>query len=147
VFHLHSHFTDTDALVQIQEQCRQASIGCVECKTKLADSINRLLDPYREKRQALTDEEILDVLQKGKEEAKRSAQQVIQEVRHAIGLHMFERSARSENLVKSLGNGTKIYFLYIPLFLSGSRTCYNGLVTTVSMARPNIDLELGVNQK
>ena len=45
----HKIFT-SDEYDNICSMCRSATIGCVTCKKKLTDSLNTLLDPFREKR-------------------------------------------------------------------------------------------------
>lgn len=45
----HKIFTP-DEYDNICSMCRSATIGCVACKKKLTDSLNTLLDPFREKR-------------------------------------------------------------------------------------------------
>ena len=48
VYSLHEVFT-ADRRDWIAEQCRSAGIGCVDCKSILADSINEYFREFRER--------------------------------------------------------------------------------------------------
>ncbi|RXT03625.1 tryptophan--tRNA ligase [Ammoniphilus sp. CFH 90114] len=89
VYHLHTYFTDQETLNEIQVNCQGAAIGCIQCKSLLSNSIQTLIEPFRDKREKLTDDYIYDVLALGRRKAKESSQKVIAEVRKAIGLRMF----------------------------------------------------------
>jgi tryptophanyl-tRNA synthetase len=72
----------------LKDRYRAGKAGDVEVKDKLAAAINRFLDPMRERRakfeeqSGLVDEIIVD----GTERTRREVQQVIFEVRKAMGL-------------------------------------------------------------
>jgi len=89
VFHLHSFFTEQQALNHIQEKCLRAEIGCVECKKLLAHSIAAIVEPMNEKKKQLSDYDIIDILKMGQQKAKRSAEKTVSTVRKAMGLQMF----------------------------------------------------------
>lgn len=89
VFHLHEYFSEPEEQQSIQTGCQTAEIGCVACKQMLATSIERTVVPIRQTYEQLTDADIHDLLLMGKEKAKVSAQQTIQEVREAIGFYMY----------------------------------------------------------
>lgn len=86
IYHLHSYFTAEQKLGEIETQCRNASIGCVTCKAHLAESIATIVEPFRKRREKLTEQFILEVLTDGQKRAKESAQRTIAEVRQAIGI-------------------------------------------------------------
>ena len=50
VFDFHNLYTDPETVKEIDEQCRTAGIGCVECKQKMAEGLIAALEPIREKR-------------------------------------------------------------------------------------------------
>ncbi len=50
VYDFHKLYTDPQTVKEIDEQCRSAGIGCVECKQKMARGLIAALDPIREKR-------------------------------------------------------------------------------------------------
>ncbi|HEU4965053.1 MAG TPA: tryptophan--tRNA ligase [Bacilli bacterium] len=89
VYHLHHYFTDQEVREELAAGCLSASIGCVACKARLAQSMAEVVEPLRERIAKLRDEEVLEVLAYGQQKARMSAQQVITEVRRAIGLEMF----------------------------------------------------------
>ncbi len=53
VYDYHRIFTDKDAVMDIDKKCRNAEIGCVDCKKILAQNLNRFLEPIREKRKEI----------------------------------------------------------------------------------------------
>ena len=65
VFTLHGFFTDDETREEIDDKCRTAQIGCVDCKRILSEGISRDFAPFREKAAYFTDNpavvrEILD---------------------------------------------------------------------------------------
>ncbi|MDF2714795.1 MAG: tryptophan--tRNA ligase [Paenibacillus sp.] len=88
VYHLHTFFTGEAERHDIAEQCREARIGCVECKRKLAGSMSGIVEPFRQRRERLSEADTVDLLRIGRDKARESARQVIAEVRQAMGLQM-----------------------------------------------------------
>ena len=72
----------------IASQCRSAKIGCVDCKTLLAQEINATLKPFREHRAALATKPqyIIDVLADGAKRAEVIARETLREVKQRMGL-------------------------------------------------------------
>jgi len=91
VFTLHKIFSDEDDVEQINRDCRQADIGCVECKRRLAGSLNEHLEPFRARRADLEQDPgyVRDVLSDGARRAEDIARKTMNEVRTAVGF--FER--------------------------------------------------------
>ena len=87
VYRLHQYFTPS-RLDSIAEQCRAAEIGCVDCKTLLAEGINSMLEPFRERRSALANKPryVADVLADGARRAQAIARETIAEVKQRMGL-------------------------------------------------------------
>lgn len=83
----HSVFNPEEA-EQLHEGCRTASIGCTDCKKRLAEKINELLEPMREKRAKLEQKpkEIDDIIKEGNKKARAFAQETMKEVRKALNL-------------------------------------------------------------
>ena len=72
----------------ICEMCRKGAIGCVACKKILAESLNTLLDPFREKRayyEAHRDE-VRDIIKTGTEKACRIGEETVDKVKEAMFL-------------------------------------------------------------
>jgi tryptophanyl-tRNA synthetase len=68
------------------ELCRKAEIGCNDKKKMLAERIIERFAPFRERRAALTRDEIDRVLAAGADRAHDVAHQTMVEVRQAVGL-------------------------------------------------------------
>ncbi len=87
VYRLHQYFDKLDA-DNLGEQCRQAKIGCVDCKTLLAQRINSALEPFRERRAALAadPQRIAGVLDDGAQRAQAIAMETLREVKQKMGL-------------------------------------------------------------
>ncbi len=87
IYRLHNYFnpSQTDS---IAEQCRSAKIGCVDCKTLLAQGLNSALKPLRERRAALAakPQYVADVLADGAQRASAIAKETIAEVKQKMGL-------------------------------------------------------------
>ena len=88
VFALHKTFSAPEAVQEINAGCRSAAIGCVDCKQRLADSMNNVLAGLRERRAALAarPDDVWDVLRDGAQRARALAAATMDEVRAAIGL-------------------------------------------------------------
>ncbi len=87
IFTLHKFFTP-ERLDEIDSQCRVAGIGCVDCKKMLADSINKALHDFRERRSALEKDpaKIYEILDDGANRARAIAAKTIAEVKTKMGL-------------------------------------------------------------
>ena len=88
VFDYHKIFTDEDTRKDIDEKCRKAEIGCVECKKILAENLNRFLEPIREKRKEIEKdiEKYEKVFIDGTITARDIAEDTMKEVRKAMKL-------------------------------------------------------------
>jgi tryptophanyl-tRNA synthetase len=86
VFALHRAASRPAEVAEIDAACRRAEIGCVECKKRLAASIDGHLAPIRERRAAIDDAVVAEVLARGSAQAAAEAEPVMQQVREAIGL-------------------------------------------------------------
>ncbi len=87
IYRLHQYFNPSQTGV-IAGQCRTAKIGCVECKRLLAERINAMLQPFRERRAILgaKPKQVTDVLADGAERARTIARETIQEVKQRMKL-------------------------------------------------------------
>jgi tryptophanyl-tRNA synthetase len=86
VFTFHELYTEKETVQAIDKGCREASIGCVECKKIMASSLNRALEPMREKRRQLEANLhiIEDVIHEGNTKARSCARTTMEEVREAV---------------------------------------------------------------
>jgi len=87
IYTLHGHF-NPEQVEGIAIQCRAAKIGCVECKTLLAEKINLALKPFRERRTEITarPQYVKEVLADGAKRASVIARKTIKEVKQKMGL-------------------------------------------------------------
>ncbi len=87
VFTLHGFFSAAQ-VAQIEEDCRSARIGCVECKRLFARNLADHFAPFRARRAELAADPNLvwDVLADGARRASTIASGVIAEVKAAVGL-------------------------------------------------------------
>lgn len=88
VFKYHEYFSGDDQREQIAKDCRSAAIGCVDCKAQLAENMERVKGPIRERAEALrADPDGLDrILDAGAEKARAVARETMELVRESIGL-------------------------------------------------------------
>ncbi|MCL0065375.1 tryptophan--tRNA ligase [Dehalococcoidia bacterium] len=85
VYTLHN-FYNPDQRDLISEQCRSAAIGCVDCKKLLAQGINRALEPFRDRRAAITIDYVEEVLADGAGRAGVIAKETLREVKEKMCL-------------------------------------------------------------
>lgn len=87
VYSYHEVFTP-DEKEQIADDCRKAEIGCVDCKKNLACSINTLLDPVRERRDAFDAKPgaVEAVVEAGNAKARETAEETMSEFRAILHL-------------------------------------------------------------
>jgi len=73
---------------EISKKCKNAEIGCVECKKLLADILLEKLSPIHERRKKYeNDPELIEgILAEGQKKASQFAKKTMAEVKHAMGL-------------------------------------------------------------
>ena len=88
VFDYHKIFTDESVVKDIDVKCRNAEIGCTQCKKILAQNINKFLAPIREKRAEIEKDidKYLEVFENGAKEAREKAEETMKEVRKSMNL-------------------------------------------------------------
>ncbi len=94
VFSLHREFSTQTTVAEIDRDCRQAVLGCFDCKRKLADAIGERLSPIREAYASLRakPDELRDRLQSSAAKIRPIAEETLDQVRACLGLTM--RGAR-----------------------------------------------------
>ena len=88
VWQLHQLYATDDLKSWVVQGCRQASIGCVDCKRPLIEGIQKELQPIQ---QNIKDYEsdlsgIKRIASEGSERAREEAEKTLIEVREAMGL-------------------------------------------------------------
>ncbi|MFH1061806.1 MAG: tryptophan--tRNA ligase [Candidatus Omnitrophota bacterium] len=88
VYSYYKVFTDQQLCSGVAEQCKNARIGCTDCKKRLGDVLVKFLQPIQAKRKELINDKktILKILETGREKAATIARATMKEVRQAVGL-------------------------------------------------------------
>jgi len=87
---LHKIFSDKSTIAKVNEGCRSAGIGCIECKGWAADSLVKLLNPIQERRRKYEEKprDAWDILEAGAEKARKAAAETMGGVRAAMGMSL-----------------------------------------------------------
>jgi len=87
---LHKIFSDQETMAKVNEGCRSAGIGCIECKGWAADALVKLLNPMQERRRKFEENPRLawDILEAGTQKARKAAGATMEEVRAAMGMSL-----------------------------------------------------------
>ena len=85
---LHKIFSNPETMAKVNEGCRSAGIGCIECKSWVADALVKILQPMQERRKKYEDNPRLawDILEAGSARAREVAGATMDEVRKSMGL-------------------------------------------------------------
>ena len=88
VWKLHNVYSSDDVKSWAIEGCKSASIGCVDCKGPLIDSVLKEQQPVRERalEYLSNPESIQAVIDEGSERAREVARDTLEEVKDAMGL-------------------------------------------------------------
>jgi tryptophanyl-tRNA synthetase len=95
---LHKIFSSAETMAKVNEGCRTAGIGCIECKTWASDSLWSVLGPMQERRQKYEANPRLawDILEEGSNKARVVAEATMVEARDAANLsHEYEAPVQS----------------------------------------------------
>ena len=88
VWQFHEIYSSEEVKGWVQQGCRSAGIGCLECKQPVVDAVLAELAPIQERAQEYRarPETVRDIVAEGCEEARAVARETLDEVRHAMGL-------------------------------------------------------------
>ena len=88
VWQLHQTYSDQETRDWVVDGCKNAGIGCLECKKPVSDAIVAELEPIqKEAVQYEKDPDIVrSIITEGCETARETAKETIQEVRESMGL-------------------------------------------------------------
>jgi tryptophanyl-tRNA synthetase len=86
VYALHQVYTGHTK--DIYEGCKSGSLGCVEDKKRAAENINKVLAPLRTRRKELEKDRgyVVEILERGAQEARERARETMDDVRKAMNL-------------------------------------------------------------
>jgi tryptophanyl-tRNA synthetase len=87
---LHKIFSSKETMAKVNQGCRSAGIGCIECKGWAADALVQLLSPMQERRRKFEENPRLawDILEEGSARARTVAGKTMNEVRAAMGMSL-----------------------------------------------------------
>ena len=88
VFSLHQVYTDSDIRQWVVDGCRNAKIGCIDCKKPLIDAVNHEQEGFRQRAEPFEENPSLvrSILLEGSEKARDIAKETMEDVRSAVGI-------------------------------------------------------------
>ncbi len=88
VWQLHCVYSDEARREWVQQGCRSAGIGCLECKQPVIEAVLAELKPMRERAQRYADDPTLvrSIVADGCEKAQKLAEETMRDVREVMGL-------------------------------------------------------------
>ena len=88
VWQFHLVYSNDDVKQWVQQGCRSAGIGCIECKQPVIDAVLNELKPIQERAAVLTEDPTLvrNVLAEGSRKARDVAEETLKDVRRSMGL-------------------------------------------------------------
>jgi tryptophanyl-tRNA synthetase len=86
VYDWHKLFSPAETLEWAATGCRTAGIGCIECKSAMADNLIQWIAPVRERRVRWENDPkgVLEIIDSGSKKARTVAQQTMGRVREAV---------------------------------------------------------------
>ena len=89
VWPLHQQYSTEQTCAWVQEGCRSAGIGCLECKAPLIETVQQELIPLQNRAADYRDNPDLvrQILAEGADRARSEARETLSEVRLALGLN------------------------------------------------------------
>ena len=86
MFEFHKIYSDSAVIDQVNEECRTAKIGCIDCKTFVADRVVAQLSPIWEARGSLeaNPSRLDEVARAGRQRASKVSRQTLGEVKEAM---------------------------------------------------------------
>ncbi len=87
---LHKIFSSKETMAKVNEGCRSAGIGCIECKSWAADALVQILNPIQERRKKFEENPKLawDILEDGTNRARKAAGETMDAVRESMGMSL-----------------------------------------------------------
>src|SRR5207244_11305225 len=87
---LHKIFSTEETMAKVNEGCRSAGIGCIECKGWAADALVQVLQPMQDRRKKYEDNPRLawDILEAGSGRARMVANETMNEVQAAMKMSL-----------------------------------------------------------
>ncbi|WP_078120215.1 tryptophan--tRNA ligase [Thiosocius teredinicola] len=88
VWQFHEVYSDQGVQEWVQQGCKSAGIGCIECKQPVIDAVLAELKPMQERAKEYAEQPDLvrNIINEGCERAREVARETMDEVRHAMSL-------------------------------------------------------------
>jgi tryptophanyl-tRNA synthetase len=88
VWQFHQIYSSDEVKAWVQEGCRSAGIGCIECKQPVIEGVLKEQEPMHERARMYEEDPQLvkNIIADGCERARKLAQETMRDVREAIGL-------------------------------------------------------------
>jgi len=88
VWELHKVYSNEEKRNWVQEGCRSAGIGCLDCKAPIIETVLAELAPMRERAVQFIEnpQQVRSIIAEGNEKARTVARETLDEVRQAMGL-------------------------------------------------------------
>lgn len=88
VWQFHQVYSDEKTRDWVQQGCRSAGIGCLECKQPVIDAVLREQEPMRQRAKTYLEDPRLvrDIIDDGCERARQLAEETMRDVRDVMGL-------------------------------------------------------------
>lgn len=86
VFDFHKIYSSADVVKQVNQDCRTAAIGCIDCKRQVADAMVKRYGPMWDKRATILQhpEQTQEMVEEGRKRASHVAHETMQEVKTAM---------------------------------------------------------------
>ena len=81
---LHKVFSPPETMAKVQQGCRSAGIGCIECKGWVADNLVQVLQPIQKRRASFSEAQVKEILNDGSRRARLRAEETMRQVRAAM---------------------------------------------------------------
>lgn len=86
VFSFHRMYSDQQTVERVDQECRRAEIGCVECKQFMAENLIKFLKPVHEQRAYYEShpDAVRAIIEDGDQTARAVARETMEQVRAAV---------------------------------------------------------------
>jgi tryptophanyl-tRNA synthetase len=91
---LHKVFSTSETMAKVQEGCRSAGIGCIECKGWVADNLVKVLQPIQERRAGFSEAQVKKILADGSCRARARAEETMRQVRSAMRMTLSSENGK-----------------------------------------------------
>ncbi len=97
IYAMHNIFSTQEEIDMVNQECRNAGIGCVDCKKLLMTHLEPFIEPFRSRYQELQNNpsEVHAAVEEGIESVRRVAQETLEGVKSRIGLGVGKKPVRT----------------------------------------------------